>query len=90
MTTARERREAAIARHQEEVKALKLRNAIDDAQEKERQRKADVRMKAVLGGAVLAAIRNGRLNLAVLKEAIEPALREQDHKALSPLFTTKV
>lgn len=84
--TPKQRREAAIKKHQEALKQLRNQEHKEKAAELERQRAAESRLKSCLGGAVLAAIREGRLNQSQIVAAIEPGLRDQDREVLAPLL----
>ena len=53
-----------------------------EAQEREQARKADVARKAILGGAVLAAIRAGRIKREDWDRFILPGLIERDQQRL--------
>ncbi len=85
LAAQRVRLDQAKVKHLKALQALRLKEAEVSAKERERQRKSDTRMKAVLGSALLAAIRNGHLSWHLIREGIEPVLREQDRRVLSPL-----
>jgi len=53
-----------------------------EAQEREQLRKADVARKAILGGAVLAAIRAGRLDRDNWEQFIWPSIIDRDRQRL--------
>jgi len=84
--TPKERREEAIKKHQAALKQLRRQDAEARAKDLERERAAESRLKTCLGGAVLAAIREGRLDQAQIVAAISPGLREQDRAVLAPLL----
>jgi hypothetical protein len=53
-----------------------------EAQEREQGRKADVARKAILGGAVLAAIRAGRLAHEDWERFLWPSIIDRDRQRL--------
>ena len=68
------------------ARILRRQDAEARAKDLERERAAESRLKTCLGGAVLAAIREGRLDQAQIVAAISPGLREQDRAVLAPLL----
>lgn len=87
MPTAKTARlEEVLGRRKAEVTALQKQLAARKAKEaglaRAKERKERSRVVQTLGGAVLEAIREGRLNPRSFYEAIAPGLREQDHKTL--------
>ena len=66
----------------EKAKQMEARARMLEAQEREQARKADVARKAILGGAVLAAIRAGRLAHEDWERFILPSLIDRDRQRL--------
>lgn len=66
----------------EKAKQMEARARMLEAQEREQARKADVARKAILGGAVLAAIRAGRLAREDWERLILPGLIDRDRQRL--------
>ena len=101
-TTSEERRTAAqqrwnqrheamgtkIAEKKKELQDLLARHRKDlmPIEAGKQRRQKETREKVVLGGAVIAALRNGRLDLDWLMKAIEPGLRPKDLKVIHGLF----
>lgn len=66
----------------EKAKQMEAHARMLEAQEREQARKADVARKAILGGAVLAAIRAGRLAREDWERLILPCLIDRDRQRL--------
>ena len=66
----------------EKAQQMEARARMLESQEREQARKADVARKAILGGAVLAAIRAGRLAREDWERLIWPSLIERDRQRL--------
>ena len=66
----------------EKAKQMEAHARMLEAQEREQARKADVARKAILGGAVLAAIRAGRLAREDWERLILPGLIDRDRQRL--------
>jgi len=77
MTRMERAQQARIKAQQMEAQARKL-----EAEEREQSRKKDVARKAILGGAMLAAIRGGRLSQQDWERLILPCIIERDRQRL--------
>lgn len=77
MTRLERARQARLRAQQMEAQARQL-----EAQERELARKRDVARKAILGGALLGAIRDGRLALEDWERLIWPNIAERDRQRL--------
>ena len=66
----------------EKAQQMEARARMLESQEREQARKADVARKAILGGAVLAAIRAGRLAREDWERLIWPSLIDRDRQRL--------
>ena len=66
----------------EKAQQMEARARMLESQEREQARKADVARKAILGGAVLAAIRAGRLAREDWERLILPGLIDRDRQRL--------
>jgi len=69
--------QARIRAHQMEAQARKL-----EAEERELARKKDVARKAIIGGAMLGAIRGGNLTREDWERLIWPSIAERDRERL--------
>ena len=66
----------------EKAKQMEAHARMLEGQEREQARKADVARKAILGGAVLAAIRAGRLAREDWDRILWPSLIDRDRQRL--------
>lgn len=77
MTRLERAQQARQKAHQMEAQAKRL-----EALEREQARKQDVARKAILGGAMLAAIRSGRLAREDWERLIWPSIIDRDRQRL--------
>lgn len=78
MTRMERAQQARLRAQQMEAQARQL-----EAQEREVARKKDVARKAILGGALLAAIRGGRLTREDWDRLVLPCIADRDRQRLA-------
>lgn len=73
---------AELQRLLEKEKQIKARIQQLKSQEKSRERKKDTRRKILIGGAILASIKNGKLTEQWLMELLDKALAKKQDRDL--------